>query len=509
MPSLYEKVVSVIEKDPDNRTDFDCQELIGWFRNKSPLFLSLKQDILKDVIRHCVFEKKGQDDVIIKQGENGDRLYIILKGKVSIYVYHDKENEQEIRQHVERVCSKVKLERSALGQHVWTSGDGQTVGEIALIKEDCIRTASVVVDTNSELLVIDRALYNRSVRDVLEKEFREKTEFVESNPLFEQWTSRQRKAMAISLKSDTFQYGCRLTKQRQEVDNVYFIRSGEAEVIVDQGSHRNQYPELWAEMERLLPELLPPNYGMNYSPYETLKRKRIAHRQYPMCLLGANEIVGALELVIGLPTFIETCTVTRSSEILVLSKANYQRLFHRRSAARAVDMLKDTLCMRLFLYIHRSQLSDAYAPFLKYLTIKLRDTESLKLLKSKHKRRTGNGDKEFLYYGFYEYSRLEKHDQGLVKLMKVLDIHYMGLDSFLPELETSTRVLMELEKQMKDWKHRSRGGGGQTEGSSKETQSTRRAQTANNGTRQKKKYVVEALNEPPKLEAFLRSKTTL
>lgn len=53
------------------------------------------------------------------------RLYIILKGKVSIYVVQDKENDQEIRQHVEKVMAKQKLEkkldRAQLGQHVWTS----------------------------------------------------------------------------------------------------------------------------------------------------------------------------------------------------------------------------------------------------------------------------------------------------------------------------------------------------------------------------------------------------
>lgn len=53
------------------------------------------------------------------------RLYIILKGKVSIYVVQDKENDQEIRQHVEKVMAKQKLEkkldRTQLGQHVWTS----------------------------------------------------------------------------------------------------------------------------------------------------------------------------------------------------------------------------------------------------------------------------------------------------------------------------------------------------------------------------------------------------
>lgn len=52
------------------------------------------------------------------------------------------------------------------------------------MKEDCIRTATVVADTDTDLVVIDRNLYNRSVRDVLEKEYSEKTKFVEENSLF-------------------------------------------------------------------------------------------------------------------------------------------------------------------------------------------------------------------------------------------------------------------------------------------------------------------------------------
>jgi hypothetical protein len=51
--------------------------------------------------------------------------------------------------------------------------EGQAFGEVALIKEDCVRTASVVTDDNTDLMVVDRALYNRSVRDVLEREFNE------------------------------------------------------------------------------------------------------------------------------------------------------------------------------------------------------------------------------------------------------------------------------------------------------------------------------------------------
>lgn len=33
----------------------------------------LYTEIIKDVIRHCIFERPMKDDVIIKQGDNGDR----------------------------------------------------------------------------------------------------------------------------------------------------------------------------------------------------------------------------------------------------------------------------------------------------------------------------------------------------------------------------------------------------------------------------------------------------
>ena len=40
-------------------------------------------------------------------------------------------------------------------------GEGKTVGEIALLKDDCIRTASVVCDCETDLIMIERNLYNR------------------------------------------------------------------------------------------------------------------------------------------------------------------------------------------------------------------------------------------------------------------------------------------------------------------------------------------------------------
>ena len=45
-----------------------------------------------------------------------------MKGQVSIHVIQDKDNSQEILQTVENICAKQHLDRSAIGQRVWTSG---------------------------------------------------------------------------------------------------------------------------------------------------------------------------------------------------------------------------------------------------------------------------------------------------------------------------------------------------------------------------------------------------
>jgi len=107
--------------------------------------------------------------------------------------------------------------------HTNLTDEGQAFGEVALIKEDCVRTASVVTDDNTDLMVVDRALYNRSVRDVLEREFNEKTEFVEKNPLFKHWLPKMKKSMTIALQKETMHYGSPIVRQGQPVENVFFI----------------------------------------------------------------------------------------------------------------------------------------------------------------------------------------------------------------------------------------------------------------------------------------------
>ncbi|XP_046564428.1 uncharacterized protein LOC124273258 [Haliotis rubra] len=452
MPSMYERVVAVVDRPPDLRTDFECQEFVPWFRNKATLFKSVKPEIVKDVIKHSSFEKNCADDVIIQQGDQGDKLYIVLRGKVSIYVIHDKENENDVVDQVQSACSKKKLDRSLLGQHVWTSGEGQAFGEVALIKEDCIRTASVVVDEETDLLVVDKALYNRSVRDVMEREYNEKTAFVEKNPLFNTWSTKQKRHLIISLKKETVHYGCRLTKQGQAANNMYFIlRSGEVEIVLDQAAYKFQFPQQWAELNTVLPELLSDKKNVSVSPHEMLRKRKNEHKAHQICLLGENEHLGALEMVLGLESYIETATTTAACDLLVLRRGQYDRMFKRKYATQSVVKLKEDLATRLCLYIH--QTTSGNCAFLKFLNMKLEDQRLLKTLKETKSRNAFKGKRRLQQEHTVEPTDCQEDEWTLI--LKRL---HMRLDTTvsLPAASATEQVISKMEGRLKGWVERSK-----------------------------------------------------
>ena len=70
---------------------------------------------------------------------------------------------------------------------------GKSFGELALISKECIRNASIITEETTDLLVVNRVLYNRSLRAAQAAEFEERTKFVQDNPLFRYWQPKYKK----------------------------------------------------------------------------------------------------------------------------------------------------------------------------------------------------------------------------------------------------------------------------------------------------------------------------
>ncbi|XP_052784819.1 uncharacterized protein LOC128220453 isoform X2 [Mya arenaria] len=458
---LHDSFIRIVQKDVSHRKDNECFEMVPWLKGHCPLFANVPQEIVADVIRHCEFERRHKNDVLIKQGESGDKLYIILKGQVSIYVITDqKDTPRDVLAQVDAVCSKHDLERENLGQYVWSAGEGKSFGEVALLKEDCIRTATVVADNETDLVVIDRALYNRSVRDVLEREYTQKNEFVDTNLLFKNWPARQKKLLVVALKKETAKYGSQVIRQGGPADHMYFLLSGEIEITCDQSQFKGQFEEQWRDMETLLPGLLPRGHNHTETPLEALKRKKSHHKLIQMCLLGTNEIIGAIDILLGLPTYLDNAMVTREAEVLVLSRENYSRLFTKKAAQATVATLRERLTMRLYLYIHRSEglVPPVQSPFLKYLTFLLHDENAVMELR-RMKRKEIEEKRGLRHARDEEDTHMSsKEAERMSGMLKMLDIKPGDRQNKrLPSMESSQRVINEIDAGLKGWVERSRG----------------------------------------------------
>ena len=66
-------------------------------------------------------------------------------------------------------------------------------------------------------------MYNRSVKNVLKKEFEDKTNFIANNPYFNVWPPKYKKQLAMALIKEDYPYEGMITRQGDMVQAIYFI----------------------------------------------------------------------------------------------------------------------------------------------------------------------------------------------------------------------------------------------------------------------------------------------
>lgn len=400
MSLLYDKVVNIINKSPADRQDGEIEQILPWFRKKSDLFKSLHTDIVKDIVKNCKFTPTKRDSVIIRQMDKGDCFYIILSGTVAIHINTTLTEEEypavkEAQLIEEALVEKEALlgrplDRSKYGIYVGKIDAGKSFGELALINADCVRNATIIADEPTDLLSVDRDLYNRSLRAFQTHEFEQRKDFVSNFPMFHSWAPRYKKMMAMSLKKHVLQFEDTIVKQGASVDGIHFIIKGQVKIRVDPNQHPNQYQSLYplgdiADLEKeKARELLRKE--MNLERLKTADKKSTYQRraapqtdpkkmyQKPLelCLAGAIDVIGDLEMAVGLTTYSQTVECTEESIIFHLDQRNYDRLIEKRNPG-AVEMLKDIVHTKLTL--HFSRLNEDSIPLYRYFLYILDEKE--------------------------------------------------------------------------------------------------------------------------------------
>ena len=132
-----------------NRSIVKRREVYRKFLSSVPELASLtdeEQSMLADALSSKTF-KSGE--VIVKQGEKGNKMYFIIEGKVSVL----------------RKCE----DDEGLGTKIAELSDYEWFGEGAIISPEGRRNASVVADTTVRTAVLDAATFNRLLNPLADK----------------------------------------------------------------------------------------------------------------------------------------------------------------------------------------------------------------------------------------------------------------------------------------------------------------------------------------------------
>ncbi|CAH1772283.1 unnamed protein product [Owenia fusiformis] len=344
---MFEKIIDLIIKKPENRSSSQIADVLPWLRKKSNILKDLHPDVLSVIIKKCQHKHASPDDVIIQQGETGDCFYIIVSGTVSVYIDSKIEDDLGIvdvldndgDDHKPVIKSRRKRKRNEYGKFIVHFGTGDSFGELALISTDEIdeRNATVIADEDADFLVIDKTLYEGTLKAFQQREFQEKREFVETHPIFSRWSIKLRKQLEMSLTKESFLYDNCINKQGQPFSGVRFLFRGHAELLFDASQHEIQYPYILEDAIKQEEELAE---GIHFVDKTKTVGAVLATRRPPekpmsqkyvgLCSVEPGEIMGDVELVCGLNTHFQTAVCLSQVETYVLNPENADRLLNRK-----------------------------------------------------------------------------------------------------------------------------------------------------------------------------------
>ncbi|CAH8538055.1 unnamed protein product [Schistosoma margrebowiei] len=265
---LSNDLVEVLIKPNNMRSAIEIRHIALWFKENILAFKDVSIEILMKLVAECKAEFKYPHDIIIREGDIGDCMYILLSGRVSVHYRGDQSaviNEEihelmnvksnsfiPIKQNVSDIINQ------DLGPQVGQLEAGSVFGEVALI-EDCLRTASILALPNTNevnryessfnpqqqesssssltkqsvcLVNISRKLYNNTVRVAMENEFHERMKFVKNITYFQHLSDKIQKQIAMSLEKQKYEYNQVVLKQGSSFNGLYFVHRGELRVTL-------------------------------------------------------------------------------------------------------------------------------------------------------------------------------------------------------------------------------------------------------------------------------------
>ena len=194
----------ILSKPSEERTESDLLSLMEVFE-RLRFAESLRHAEKVEVCKAMGFRSKRKGDTVFSQGDPGNTFYIVLSGSVSV---------------------SIRAGESESEEHVASLYNGDSFGELALLREGSVRSATVRAETDVEFLVISREDYNTILGAVTEEQLAEKIDFLIALPAFAGVPLSMIRSVAYVLTTREFDRNAVVFRQGEETEDIFFVERG-------------------------------------------------------------------------------------------------------------------------------------------------------------------------------------------------------------------------------------------------------------------------------------------
>ncbi|KAG2826248.1 hypothetical protein PC111_g5581 [Phytophthora cactorum] len=252
-PEEQERVAAaraILMDEPALRNEQSLDLVYSWMlqnckQYSNNIFGAAPEYIRREICRQMRLMKVKSGGLVIRQGDTGDRCYIVVDGLVDVYVKIEKPGEVVVtpaspppmlstmkqRRTSRRLSSEVNSAPVDFGAMVANLGPGAMFGEIVLLNPSAKRNATIKASQFTEscdLICLERADYIRLVRTAsMEASHYNNAEVLDRMFLFRDWVKLEKMRLVSAMRSRHFTSNDYLYRAGTDAKWMFIVTSGE------------------------------------------------------------------------------------------------------------------------------------------------------------------------------------------------------------------------------------------------------------------------------------------
>ncbi|TMW67693.1 hypothetical protein Poli38472_011313 [Pythium oligandrum] len=249
-----EAVKAILADEPGHRNELSLDIVYDWMLHNckqysNNIFGSAPEYIRREICRQMRLIKATTNQLLIRQGDTGDRCYIVIDGLVDVYIKKEtrpsvdkSEDQQDEAPSPQRTSSRrgsiigpAMMDPAALtkeyGDMVANLGPGAMFGEVVLMNPSARRNATILATQYTEtceLIFLERADYIRLVRGAsMEASHYNQAEILDHMYLFHGWSKHDKMRLVSGMRSLHFATNDYLYRAGSDAKWMFIVSSGE------------------------------------------------------------------------------------------------------------------------------------------------------------------------------------------------------------------------------------------------------------------------------------------